>query len=166
MSSRCPSASIALLALLLARPASGHEPGAGYVDPSFGPFVAAAVEEAAERLGTRPCALLLTDYTDRWTGLTLAEGLALSGRTVSEHVRSLRFQGSRTLRPRGGRRVFALTVPATPVVTLCREDLLLVQGRHTFVTAVVIHEVLHTLGLRDDVPSSVAITEQVLRRCF
>jgi len=34
------------------------------------------------------------------------------------------------------------------------------------VTAIVIHEVLHTLGLRDDHPSSVSITEQVLRRCF
>ena len=57
-------------------------------------------------------------------------------------------------------------MPASTVVYLCREDLLRIQNQPRLLTAIVLHEVLHTLGLRDDHPSSVAITERVLERCF
>ena len=47
-----------------------------------------------------------------------------------------------------------------------REDLLRIQNQRRLLTALVLHEVLHTLGLRKDRPSSVAITERVLAQCF
>lgn len=172
MSRRCPSALLAtlasaLLASLLSPRAAALEPGpAVRVDPSFGPRLAEAVAEAGRRLDTPACAAVLSDFVDAETGLTLAESLAATGRTASEHVGSLWFRGAPSLRPFHGRRVFAFTAPASSVVYLCREDFLRVQNQRRLLTAILIHEVLHTLGLRDDRPSSVAITERVLERCF
>lgn len=172
MSRRCPSALLpnfllALLVPLFAGTGAAFEPeGHAAVDPSFGPRFAEAVAEAAARLDTMPCALVLSDFVDSRTGLPLADNLASTGKTASEHVASLLFRGAPGLKPFPGRRVFAFTVPASPVVFLCRDDLLRVQNQRRLVTAIVIHEVLHTLGLREDHPSSVAITERVLERCF
>ena len=172
MSHRCPSALrlnllLSLLVPLLAGTAMAFEPeGHAAVDPSFGPRIAEAVAEAGARLDAAPCALVLSDFVDSRTGLTLAENLAATGRTASEHVASLLFRSAPGLKPFPGRRVFAFTTPASPVVFLCRDDLLRVQNQRRLVTGIVIHEVLHTLGLREDRPSSVAITERVLERCF
>lgn len=166
---RCPSVLAAtLLAFSAARPAAAVDPpGAGaLVDPDLGPRVAAAVADAASRLEEPACAAVLGEFTDDRTGLTLAEKLAASGRSASQHVAALVFRASPGLRPLGSRRVLAFTVPESRVVWLGREELLRVQNQHRLVTAVVLHEVLHTLGLRDDHPSSVAITERVLARCF
>lgn len=172
---RCPSALLrpillsvfSLPTLLFAGPLKAVEPEApARVDPSFGPLIAEAVADAAARLGTAPCALLLSDFVDTRSGLTLAENLAASGRTAPEHVRLLLFRSAPGPRPFGGRKVFAFTAPASPVVFLCRDDLLRIQNQPRLVTAIVLHEVLHSLGLRDDRPSSVAITERVLERCF
>ncbi len=169
---RCPSAlhtmlAAALLAALSSREAAAVEPGpAVRVDPSFGPRIVEAVADAARRLDTPSCALVLSDFVDGQSGLTLAENLAATGRTASEHVESLWFRGASRLRPFAGRRVFAFTVPASTVVYLCREDLLRIQNQPRLLTAILLHEVLHTLGLRDDHPSSVSITERVLERCF
>jgi peptidoglycan hydrolase-like protein with peptidoglycan-binding domain len=169
---RCPSALVstllaALVNALFSSSSAAFEPDVPTrVDRSFGPRVAAAVADAGRRLERQPCALVLSDFVDSRTGATLAENLAAKARTASEHVDSLRFLGAPGPRPFGGRRVFAFTVPASPVVYLCRDDLLRIQNQERLLTAVVIHEVLHTLGLREDAPTSVAITEQVLARCF
>lgn len=168
---RCPSALLhgllaAFFVSLSPSVATALGPEAVRVDPSFGPRIADAVTDAARLLDTPPCSLVLFDFVDARNGLTLAENLAVTGRTASEHVESLLFRGAPSLKPFPGRRVFAFTVPASPVVFLCRDDLLRVQNQRRFVTAIVIHEVLHTLGLREDRPSSVAITERVLERCF
>jgi hypothetical protein len=172
MSRRCPPALLArLLAALASCLFAGHglalDPAeTGAVDPALGPRVAEAVADAAARLDTMPCALVLSDFVDSRTGRTLAENLALTGRSASEHVRALLFRGAPAIRPFGGRRVFAYTAPSSPVVLLCRDDLLRVQNQRRLLTAVVLHEVLHTLGLREDSPSPVAVTERVLARCF
>ena len=172
MSLRCPSALssaflLASVALLDAGSAAASGPaGRPNVDPALGPRVAEAVAEAAERLDSAPCSLVLSDFVDARTGLTLAENLAATGRSASEHVSTLLFRHPSSLRPFGGRRVFAFTFPSSPVVFLCREDLLRVRNQRRIVTAIVIHEVLHTLGLREDAPSSLAVTERVLARCF
>lgn len=172
MSRRCPSTFLARLLVpftfcLCTAHAFALEPAEiGAVDPAFGPRVAEAVAEAAARLDTMPCALVLSDFVDTRTGRTLAENLALTGRTASEHVLSRLFRRPSSVRPFGGRRVFAYTSPSSPVVFLCRDDLLRVQNQTRLVTAVVIHEILHTLGLQEDSPSSAAVTERVLARCF
>jgi len=168
MSSRCPSApaSAGLLSLALALPALGGPGTEVKVDAVFGSRVAEAVAEAARRLEMPACAAVLTDFVDRRTGGTLAENLAATERTASEHVASLSFREAPGARLRPGRRPFAYTVPASRDVFLDRGELLRVANQPRLMTAVVIHEVLHTLGLRDDHPSSVAITERVLARCF
>ncbi len=165
---RCPSALLpASLCLLFASAAGAVEPAdRASVDPSFGPRIAEAVADTVARLDTTPCALVLADFVDSRTGATLAENLAATGRTASEHVESLVFRGAPGLRPMANRHVFAFTVPTSRVVLLCREDLLRIQNQRRLLTALVLHEVLHTLGLRKDRPSSVAITERVLARCF
>jgi hypothetical protein len=81
-------------------------------------------------------------------------------------VASLTFRSASGTRVKPGRRVFAFTVPTSRVVFLDRGALLRIANQPRTMTAIVLHEVLHTLGLRDDHPSSVAITEHVLARCF
>jgi hypothetical protein len=67
---------------------------------------------------------------------------------------------------RADRRVVAFTVPGSRVVRICVDELKRTwrQDReHTI--AAFIHELLHTLGLRENPPSSSTITSRVLARC-
>ncbi len=171
MSSRCPSAprlaplATLLLAALSTSPALRAADGPSRVDPRLGPLAAAAVTDAARRLGSFPCALILGEFVDSRTGAPLSETLAATGRTAAEGVLSLRFESSAGLARYAGRRVFAFTVPGTPVVYLCREPFSRIATHRRLAAAVVIHEFLHSLGLGDDRPSSASITERVLARC-
>lgn len=155
-----------LLAFWSAGSAAAFEPGESpRVDPTLGPLVEAAVAEAARRLDEQPCALILSEFVDDRTGLSLAQSLAATGRTASEHVRSLWFSRSTGLRRFAGQRIFAFTTPSSPVVYLCREELSRVVTKRRLLTAIVIHEVLHTLGLGNDLPSSASITHRVMSVC-
>ena len=62
--------------------------------------------------------------------------------------------------------VVAFTIPGSRVVRLCGNELKRIwqQDRH-HVVAALIHELLHTLGLGENPPSSRAITQRVLARC-
>lgn len=171
MSPCCPPAfpltflATVVAACLSGRAAGGEPDGPAHVDPGLGPGFEAAVDDAARRLDERPCALVLSDFLDSRTGRTLAENLARTGRTASEHVRSLWFSGSSGLRRLSGRRVYAFTRPSSPVVYLCRDELGRLRTQRRLVSAIVIHEVLHTLGLAEDAPSSVEVTARVRARC-
>ena len=65
-----------------------------------------------------------------------------------------------------GSGVLALTVPGGRVVRVCTEEL---KRSHAvqpeYVVASIIHEILHTLGLGENPPSSREITRRVLGRC-
>jgi len=159
---------VAIVAVLVAARSTGfagessETPG---VDPRLGSRFAAAVDDAAERLDSGPCALVLQDFVDTITGQPLAATLAATGRSASEHVRTLRFERD-PKPPRSGRmRIYAYTTPRGSVVYICWYDFSRILKNRRLATAVVIHETLHTLGLGNDLPSSIEITDRVLARC-
>jgi hypothetical protein len=141
------------------------EPARAGVDPHLGPAVASIVEEAAKRLESPGCALVLQDFVDGRTGRPLAETLTTSGLSASEHVRSLEFTPSPRPPRLGALRIYAYTHPGDSRVFVCRLDFERLLPDRKTAAAVVIHEALHTLGLANDLPSSELITERVLARC-
>ena len=62
-------------------------------------------------------------------------------------------------------RVYAFTAPGSRVVRACPALGRLAAAAPDEAEAVVIHEVLHTLGLAENPPSSEEITARVERRC-
>jgi hypothetical protein len=58
------------------------------------------------------------------------------------------------------------TEPGSRVVRVCGNELTRMNGEHPqYVTASIIHEILHTLGLGERPPSSREITARVMIRC-
>jgi hypothetical protein len=62
-------------------------------------------------------------------------------------------------------RVYAFTAPGHRVVRVCPTLGALVASAPEQAEAIVIHEVLHTLGLEENPPASADITAAVERRC-
>lgn len=119
---------------------------------------------AWERLATTDCADVLNAFTDR------------AGRPLDERLRDLAvdrqtyltmvvfIDGSREQPCRNGS--FAFTTPGSRVVRLCAEELKRTwQASPQHAVSRVIHEMLHTLGLGEDPPSSAEITRRVLTGC-
>jgi hypothetical protein len=61
---------------------------------------------------------------------------------------------------------YAITQPGSRVVFICpREFIQKREWNPAEAEALIIHEMLHSLGLEENPPSSVAITADVLDRC-
>jgi hypothetical protein len=117
---------------------------------------------ARERLGRPECLAVLTDFKTV-TGQRLDEVLRASGRTAQEQLDLLVFE-SGLGRSLCDRRVsVAFTQIHSPVVAICLRPFTLLRRAEQ--DAVLIHEMLHSLGLGENPPESVAITAQVLKRC-
>jgi hypothetical protein len=127
--------------------------------------VVRAIEAAARRLEHPRCHSLLSDFRGA-DGRTLAEVLTSEGLTAPGHLRRLFFySGEDHRRCRKG--VLAFTTPGSRVVYVCaarfREGYSTNPAR---LEAVILHEMLHTLGLGEDPPMSQEITAQVVAACF
>src|SRR5258706_13320564 len=156
--SRLPcAATVALLALA--------GPARAGVDTRLGPLVGSIVDEAGARLDGPGCAQVLVDFVDGRTGLPLAQTLAASGLSASEHVRALTFTKSPKPPRVGPLRTYAYTHPGDTEGFIDRTDFTRIAETRRLAVAIVIHETLHTLGLANDLPSSEGITERVLARC-
>jgi hypothetical protein len=109
---------------------------------------------ARERLGDPGCLAVLTDF-ESINGGRLDLVLRSTGRTAQEQVDLLVFE-SGLGRPgcRGGQ--LAFTQIGSPVVSICLRPFTLLPPRKQ--EAVLIHEMLHSLGLGENPPESVAIT--------
>lgn len=181
MSSRAPSASRALLrdvlraAVVLAltvtstRAALAAHRGEDVslaIDPGLGPVFASVVAEAADRLESEPCRLVLRDFASRTTGRPLSEALDLTGLTPAQYVRSIRFRSGRGLSLCAGPGMLAYTSPGSRAVVVCPGPLAGFRtGEGVSSIVVVLHEALHSLGLGEDPPSSKEITAAVRNRC-
>jgi hypothetical protein len=129
---------------------------------------AAAVERARagalRRLEKSGCRALLADFTDG-QGWTIDRRLADVGMGPAEYVRTIPFiDGSSQPVCRGGKVALAAT-PGVARVHVCPTfaDFQLRQPR--LAESLVIHEMLHTLGLGENPPSSREITHRVEARC-
>jgi hypothetical protein len=124
-----------------------------------------AVRGAASRLADPSCAAVLDDFTDR-SGRRLRERLeTLSLDTPSWVRRVLFYDGTDERLCRRDSRRYAVTIPGSRVVLACPPLFDLARRDPGRAEAVVIHEVLHTLGLGENPPPSFAITARVERRC-
>ncbi|HET7295415.1 MAG TPA: hypothetical protein VFM88_23570 [Vicinamibacteria bacterium] len=117
------------------------------------------------RLARSTCQEVLTDFRDGSTR-TLKDALDANGVSARDYLRWILFvqdRGSRACKVKG---TVAVTEPGSRVVFICpRAFLEMAQTDPERAEATVIHEMLHSLGLGENPPSSKEITERVLRRC-
>ena len=133
-------------------------------DPSLAHPLRRAVQGADAWLDKPACLELFNDFRDE-QGVLLASILKERGRDAREQLRSIFFyDGAQHPVCRAGGSA-AVSNPGSAVVFVCplfgdySRDVN--QAR-----AVVVHELLHTLGLGENPPTSREITKRVLARCL
>jgi hypothetical protein len=130
--------------------------------------VVLAVQGAQGRLAHPDCQRLFTDFRDG-EGHPLLDRLQASMRTAStylaEQVWFVADDDSSQCRQNAA--LMAFTAPGYHVVHVCSARFAQHYARQpASVEIIVIHEMLHTLGLGENPPSSAAITRQVTKRCW
>jgi hypothetical protein len=166
---------VALTSLLVAgQPLeAGREP-APYNRPlsAFDRRVVERVKARAAALLEEPgCRRILAEFKDQG-GRTLESNLERLGRSSAEHLQHIAFLDGSRLTACQPSSVTMATTPGVPRVFVCPapnavESRLARIERHsgTLAEAMVIHEMLHTLGLGENPPSTFEITDRVRARC-
>ena len=135
------------------------------MDSFHGASVRRAVEGALRRLDSAECRTVFTDFRDA-AGRPLQDRLRAYGVTAADYLRWIVFTDGSGHRSCAGGSTLAVTAPGSRVVYVCGRLFFKTQLRDpAFVQAAVIHEMLHTLGLGENPPSSDQITRQVESRC-
>ena len=123
-----------------------------------------AVRGASRRLGEPSCSALLDELEDS-EGRPLSERLGALEVEASAFVRMVLFYDGENDAPCRRRGTYAFTAPGSRVVRVCPSHARLAAEAPRQAEAVVIHEMLHSLGLGEDSPTSEGITAAVERRC-
>ena len=129
-----------------------------------------AVERAAEgvrqRLRDPECRRVLADFNDP-QGRSLADALDALGRSAEEYLGWVYFYDGFGMGRCMQKSVYAISSPGSRVVRMCGPRFTELEGREPRTAqAVVLHEVLHTLGLGENPPNSAHITQRVVERCY
>jgi hypothetical protein len=138
-------------------------------------FDSAVVERvragAVRRLDDSECAKVLTEFTDR-EGRTLDRSLEPWGLSAADYLRMIQFRDGSSVPQCQQRSVQLVAIPGLLPVFLCRDPrvprskLAAVEVKSPALAEfMVIHEMLHTLGLGENPPSTFEITERVRKRC-
>ena len=135
---------------------------------TLSPFDAGAVERAkagaAHRLQQTECQKVLADFKDR-EGRTLQENLDRWGVSAAEYLQMIPFLDGSSQQLCRWSKVDLVTNPGTPRVLVCGQFARTQVRDPWLAEAIVIHEMLHTLGLRENPPTSTEITKRVKGRC-
>jgi hypothetical protein len=126
--------------------------------------VAASVNGALRRLARPDCGRVLDEFADA-AGTPLTARLRALGLTPAEYVGQVVFADGVGQRRCADSHVLAVTSPGSRAVFVCPQFSAWQRRDTRFAEAIVIHEVLHTLGLRENPPSSREVTRRVLARC-
>lgn len=135
---------------------------------SLSPFVLGSLEKTLSdvlaRVESDRCRRIFSDFQDaRGRPLdSVLDGLHVTPRSYLAGVRFASGQGSR---PCGDSRIVAFTYPNARTIYLCERFAVLARQNPRLGAALVLHEALHTLGLPENPPLSVEITQRVLERC-
>jgi hypothetical protein len=123
-------------------------------------------EQAAEWFSFPQCQELLSEFADE-RGRPLSVRLTELGVTSGEYLRLVIFEdGTDQSRCRQSG-ILAFTARGSRVIYLCGRDFMRAAQREPReVRAVIIHEMLHSLGLGENPPSSKEITRRVKERCW
>jgi hypothetical protein len=125
-----------------------------------------ALAGAVRRLARPRCQQLFTDFVDP-AGHFLSERLAASGKTATEWLADLYFvDGDDAAQCRANETTTAFTAPLSRVIHVCGGQFAERFARKTAGGEILlIHELLHALGLSENPPTSADITDAVLGRC-
>lgn len=124
-----------------------------------------AVTLALEKLSAPRCQQIFSDFHDP-AGESLQSRLDALGYSGARFLEILRFANGERLEACQSSRILAATAPTSHVIFLCGLQFFEKQRRDPeFSAALVIHEMLHALGLGENPPSSNEITTRVISRC-
>lgn len=136
-----------------------------FIDRKLPGEIRASLEEARRKLSDSRCAEILTDYSDG-SGARLDQNLRSTGETLSNYLGFVLFYDGAATSTCGRSDVLAWTAPGSRAVHLCSAQFLKHQRAGVGYTAdIVIHEMLHTLGLTENPPDAREITTRVISRC-
>jgi hypothetical protein len=128
------------------------------------PTLERARDGAARKLERSECQRLLDEFKDK-SGRSLSANLASWNRTPAEYLRTLAFRdGSLHPNCRSGKSEL-ISVVGIPPVFVCPTFRKRAERDPWTAENWVIHEMLHTLGLGENPPSSREITQRVNERC-
>ena len=120
---------------------------------------------ALERLERPECAKVLSDFRDA-SGRTMQERLDLLGETPLRYLARLTFREAFDRRCHDSV-TLAFTYLESREVFICGTQFWQAYQRNpSRVEALIIHEMMHTLGLGENPPSSLEISARVLKRCW
>jgi hypothetical protein len=127
-----------------------------------------AVERAAtaaiEKLEQPACQQVLTDFQDA-SGHTIQQALDRQGDTPRTFVSRITFHEGPDDRCQNPA-ILAFTTIGGRDIYICSHQFWETERKHpAHVEALLIHELLHTLGLGENPPSSLEITSRVMKRC-
>lgn len=131
-----------------------------------GMAVKRALLAAKLRLGASQCQQVFSEFRSSRVDRPLSEVLEQLGRTPAEHLDTLTFEdGSRRDRCTSSANL-AFTWPGRDRVYVCPTQFLrAVRNDPVYAEMILIHELLHTLGLGENPPTSLEITARVTERC-
>lgn len=136
------------------------------VPATAGMAVRRALLSAERRLADPRCRLVFSEFSSAGLGQPLREVLDRFGRTPAEHLRSLIFQDGTAKRACASPSILAFTSPGSPTVYVCGSQFIqAARAEPAYAEMVLIHEMLHTLGLGENPPTSGAITARVTELC-
>jgi hypothetical protein len=120
---------------------------------------------ALQRLERPECAKVLSDFRDA-SGRTMQERLDLLDDTPRSYLARLSFREAFDRRCQDSV-TLAFTYLESREVFICGTQFWKAYERNpTHVEALIIHEMMHTLGLGENPPSSLEINARVLKRCW
>lgn len=131
-------------------------------------FDQSAVERArngaARKLQEPECQKVLEDFRDG-DGRPLRQSLEKWGVNAAEYLQMIPFLDGSSHRLCLWSKVELVSSPGTPRVYVCGRFATTQVREPGLAEAMVIHEMLHTLGLGENPPTSVEITQRVKGRC-
>lgn len=134
------------------------------LDTGDASVVEAARQGAMARLRSPECRRVLGDFTDA-QGRPLEEKLATFALPPDEFLAILPLLDGSERPLCQAHQSHLLTTAGVPRVFVCQSFLKAVYQERVMAEVYLIHELLHTLGLGENPPSSQQITQQVVRRC-
>jgi hypothetical protein len=123
-----------------------------------------AVAGATRRLETPQCQAVLDDFKDR-NGRVLKENLEERGMSAAEYLRLIPFLDGSSHKLCRQTKVALVTDVGISRVFVCKTFAAFRNQNPGVAESMVIHELLHTLGLGENPPTSLAITQRVEARC-
>jgi len=127
-------------------------------------FVEGARQGAMERLRQPGCHGLLAEFKDG-AGRTLAQNLEPFGVSAADYLGQIPFLDGQGRELCKNGRSQLLTHQGAPRVFVCKPFYQTAQRQRIMAEVYVIHEMLHTLGLGENPPTSQEITQAVVKRC-